>query len=106
MNTRFRVSSLIVRITIPRSWLSQWRLSWVQIPRLSATGSSSRGQHTYDTLLRATLEPTQTGRFLALEPTSSRYFLADTSATALLAARSAMPGYRFYLVRVGHGTAH
>ena len=63
------------------------------------------GQKVYDHLLRKVLEPAQTGRFVAIEPGSGRYFLGDTGTAALVEARSAMPDSTFYLVRIGHQAA-
>jgi hypothetical protein len=63
------------------------------------------GQRFYDEHLRARLEPEQTGRYVAIEPDSGRYFLADTGTEALLEARRALPNSLFYLARVGHAAA-
>lgn len=65
-----------------------------------------RGKRLYDEKLRDELELEHTGRFIAIEPRSERYFLGDTDVEALLAAREAMPEKRFYLARVGYETAH
>ncbi len=65
-----------------------------------------RGKRLYDEKLRGELEPENAGRFLAVEPDSENYFLGDTDVEALTAAREAMPGSLFYLVRVGYETAH
>lgn len=64
-----------------------------------------RGQRFYDENLREMLEPEQTGRYVAIEPESGRYFLDDTGTGALTAARSEMPEGLFYLMRVGYQTA-
>jgi hypothetical protein len=63
------------------------------------------GQRFYDEHLRDRLEPEQTGRYVAIEPDSGRYFLADTGTEALLQARQALPNSLFYLARVGHAAA-
>jgi hypothetical protein len=65
-----------------------------------------RGQSLYDEKLRADLEPSHDGQFVAIEPESGRYFLGDTGTTALVAARRAMPQSFFYLTRVGRRAAH
>lgn len=65
-----------------------------------------RGKRLYDERLRDELGPENAGRFLAVEPDSENYFLGDTDVEALTAAREAMPGSLFYLVRVGYETAH
>ena len=49
------------------------------------------GQHLYDERLRELLEPSQAGRYVAIEPVSGEYFLGDTGTEALLEARRASP---------------
>jgi hypothetical protein len=63
------------------------------------------GQRFYDGHLRDRLEPEHVGRYVAIEPESGRYFLADTGTEALLEARRALPESLFYLARVGHAAA-
>lgn len=63
------------------------------------------GQRFYDEHLRGSLEPEHAGRYVAIEPDSGRYFLADTGTEALLDARRALPESLFYLARVGHAAA-
>jgi hypothetical protein len=63
------------------------------------------GQRFYDEHLRDSLEPEHAGRYVAIEPDSGRYFLADTGTEALLEARRALPESLFYLARVGHAAA-
>lgn len=63
------------------------------------------GQRFYDEHLRGSLEPEHAGRYVAIEPESGRYFLADTGTEALLEARRALPESLFYLARVGHAAA-
>jgi hypothetical protein len=64
-----------------------------------------RGQAFYDEHLREKLEPEHSGRFVAIEPDTGRYFLADTGTDALTAALAEMPDGLFYLARVGYQTA-
>ena len=64
-----------------------------------------RGQAFYDEKLREELEPEHTGRYVAIEPDSGRYFLDDTGSGALKAALAEMPEGLFYLARVGYRTA-
>jgi hypothetical protein len=59
------------------------------------------GQRLYDEQLRELLEPSQVGRYAAIEPVSGQYFLSDTGTEALLEAWRALPKSLFYLVRVG-----
>ena len=63
------------------------------------------GQRFYDEHLRNGLEPEEAGRYVAIEPESGRYFLADTGTEALLEARRALPESLFYLARVGYTAA-
>ncbi|MDX6576686.1 MAG: hypothetical protein QOE96_2639 [Blastocatellia bacterium] len=65
-----------------------------------------RGQTAYRQRLASILEPSHLGEFVAVEPDSGRYFLADTASAALVAAHTAMPNKLFYLTRVGRETAH
>jgi hypothetical protein len=64
-----------------------------------------RGQAFYDEQLKEKLEPEHGGRYVAIEPDSGRYFLADTGTDALTAALAEMPDGLFYLARVGYQTA-
>lgn len=63
------------------------------------------GQRFYDEHLKDKLEPEHTGRYVAIEPESGRYFLADTGTDALLEAHRALPQNLFYLARVGYPAA-
>jgi len=63
------------------------------------------GQRFYDEHLQQSLEPEHTGRYVAIEPCSGRYFLGDTGTEALLDARQALPESLFYLARIGHSAA-
>ena len=64
------------------------------------------GEEFYNTRLKATLEPKHPGEFVAIEPTSGRYFLGPTATAALVAAKDAMPQGQFFLTRIGQSTAH
>ena len=63
------------------------------------------GQRFYDEHLKDELEPAHTGRYVAIEPDTGRYFLADTGTEALLEAHRALPQSLFYLARVGYPSA-
>ena len=63
------------------------------------------GQRFYDEHLKDELEREHTGRYVALEPESGRYFLADTGTDALSEAHRALPQSLFYLARVGYPSA-
>jgi hypothetical protein len=64
------------------------------------------GQAFYENHLKTALEPNHSGEFVAIEPSSARYFLGQTATAALVAARNAMPESQFFLTRVGRSTAH
>ena len=66
----------------------------------------AEGRRIYEETLSLQLEPENVGRFVAIEPSSGRYFLGDTGAQALVAARSEMPDRIFYLMRIGYRAAH
>lgn len=66
---------------------------------------SEAGKRVYKEKLQAILEPEHIGEFVAIEPDSGRYFLSDTGAKALIAAREAMPDSLFFLARVGYPAA-
>lgn len=66
----------------------------------------ARGERLYSERLKADLVREQTGRFVAIDPDTGRYFLGDTSASAVGTAHDAMPDARFYLKRIGYTAAH
>ena len=74
----------------------------------SSTPSSlvREGKAYYDHHLKTELEAHHSGEFVAIDPSSARYFLGRTATAALLAAHSAMPESQFFLTRVGKSTAH
>ncbi len=65
-----------------------------------------QGDRIYEEQLKNLLEPQHTGRYVAVEPETVRYFLGDTGTEALVAAHQAMPQSLFYLKRVGHEVTH
>ena len=67
---------------------------------------AEEGERFYTEHLRAVLEPEQTGRFVAIEPETGRYFVGRNGSEALVAARQAMPESLFYLKRVGYDYTH
>ena len=64
-----------------------------------------RARQLYDQKLRVVLEPTQQGRYVAIEPDTGKYFLGDTGTAALVVAHASMPEHTFYLARIGHEAA-
>ena len=53
----------------------------------------------------AVLEALHPGRYVAVEPESGDYFLADTLDAAADAAQAAHPDRRSHVLRVGHAAA-
>ena len=66
---------------------------------------ADRARRIYEERLRAALEAEHHGRYVAVEPDSGDYFLADTLDAAADAAQAAHPARRAHVLRVGHPAA-
>lgn len=66
---------------------------------------AERARRIYDERLRADLEAQHPGRYVAVEPESGDFFLADTFDAAADAAQAAHPDRRSHVLRVGHAAA-
>ena len=64
------------------------------------------GEAVYENKLKDLLELQHPGEFVAIEPSTGRYFLGETATAALVAATNTMPKSQFFLTRVGRSTAH
>ena len=64
-----------------------------------------RAKQLYEEKLRAKLESTNMNDFVAIEPESRDYFLADTFDAAVKAARSKHPSRLSHTIRIGHRAA-
>ena len=64
-----------------------------------------RAKQIYAERLQVALEADHRGRFVAIEPVSGDYFLADTLDWAVLAARTRHPARLSHTVRVGYPAA-
>lgn len=64
-----------------------------------------RATRIYDDRLRHKMEPEHSGRFVAVEPESGEYFLADSFDDAVTAARIAYPTRLSHVLRVGYAAA-
>ena len=64
-----------------------------------------RAKQIYTEQLQVALEADHWGRFVAIEPVSGEYFLADTLDGAVLEARAKHPTRLSHTVRVGHPAA-
>ncbi len=66
---------------------------------------AQQAERIYEERLKATLEKTQRGSFVAIEPESGDYFLGATLSEAGIAARKAYPDRRSFILRVGQRAA-
>ena len=64
-----------------------------------------RAKRIYAEQLQAVLEPQHLHRFVAIEPESGEYFLADTFDEAVKAARTKHPSRLTHTIRIGHRAA-
>jgi hypothetical protein len=64
-----------------------------------------RAKRIYAEQLRAVLEPQHLNRFVAIEPESGEYFLADTFDEAVKAATAKHPDRLSHTIRIGHRAA-
>ena len=68
-------------------------------------GVIDRAKRIYAEQLQAALEPQQRHRFVAIEPESGEYFVADTFDEAVKLARAKHPSRLSYTLRIGHHAA-
>ena len=59
----------------------------------------------YDNELKKQLETDHWGAFVAIEPISKSYFLGDSFIKAAMAAKTAYPERKSFVLRVGHDAA-
>ena len=64
-----------------------------------------RANQTYRDQLEGELEATRQGRFVAIEPESGDYFVADTFDAAVRLAREKHPARLSHTLRIGHPAA-
>jgi hypothetical protein len=64
-----------------------------------------RAKHIYATELQGDLESEHMNRFVAIEPESGEYFLADTFDEAVKSARTKYPSRLSHTIRIGHRAA-
>ena len=67
--------------------------------------TAERARLIYDERLRAASEDKHAGRFVAVEPESGEYFLADTFGAAVEPAQVAYPSRLPHVMRAGHAAA-
>jgi hypothetical protein len=66
---------------------------------------AARAKEIYASRLQAKLEAEQPNRFVAIEPESGQYYLADSFSKAVAAARAAYPERISFVIRIGHSAA-
>ena len=59
----------------------------------------------YEEDLRARLEQEHRDDFVAIEPSSRRFFLGKTFLEVALAAKQAFPDRKSFVIRIGHDAA-
>ena len=64
-----------------------------------------RAKRIYVERLQVAMEAKHRGRFVAIEPESGEYFLADSLDGAIRAARARHPARLSHTVRIGHAAA-
>jgi hypothetical protein len=68
-------------------------------------GVADRAKAIYANRLRANLEAEHPNKYVAIEPDSGDFFLADSFAGAVRAARDAYPDRISFVIRIGHQAA-
>lgn len=74
------------------------------MPNQDITKIAVDGQRIYDSI-KIQYEPSQNGKFLAIDVDSENVYLSDDGAKAVELAREAHPNKVFYLVKIGFETA-
>lgn len=64
---------------------------------------AERGQRLYEEKLKTVLEPTEKGKFVAIEVETGEYLVADTLLEVLQRAKEKYPTKLFHTVRIGYG---
>lgn len=62
------------------------------------------GKKFYEEKLKAILEPTHNGEFVAIEPYLGKFVVDKNGTRALIDALAKMPSSKFYLARIGYKT--
>ena len=66
---------------------------------------AEKAKEVYETELKARLEAEHRDRYVAIEPVSKEFFLADSFVDAALAAKQAHPNRKSFVIRIGHDAA-
>ncbi len=59
----------------------------------------------YESELRATLESQHNGEYVAIEPSSRSFYVAQTFVEAAMQAKTAHPKSKTFVIRIGHEAA-
>lgn len=66
---------------------------------------SEQAKQLYNTEWRDQFEAKYNNQYVAIEPVSRKYFVAETFLAAALAAKEAFPDRQSFVLRVGHAAA-
>ncbi len=66
---------------------------------------AEKAKEFYEERLRVQLEAEHHDEFVAIEPVSKSFYLAETFIDAALAAKHANPDRKSFVIRVGHDAA-
>jgi hypothetical protein len=66
---------------------------------------AERAKSIYSERLQRELEAEHRGEYVAIEPDSGEYYLADSFGQAVAAARTAHPDRISFVIRIGHDAA-
>jgi hypothetical protein len=75
------------------------------MPSHDANQIADRAERIFEQRLRATLEKTHAGQYVAIEPESGDHFPGGTLSEAGAAARRAHPEKPSFILRIGHKAA-
>jgi hypothetical protein len=73
----------------------------IQMVSAQSQDVARRAGQLYDKVLKAKLEPTHQGQFIAIEPDSGEYFVGKTHSEVVAAARKSHPDRLTLVLRVG-----
>ncbi len=66
---------------------------------------SESAKNVYESDLRKRLEAEHNNQFVAIEPESKAFFLGSTFIEAAMAAKTAFPERKSFVLRIGHDAA-
>lgn len=78
----------------------------MESPERTPEEIARRGREIYEQDIRSEVEPARTGEFVVVDIISGDYAISVDEAEAFDQAETRNPEGLFYLIRVGHRTAH